>query len=540
MAERRGTGLQSRARGFESRPHLRERDTVTTALSVWEHAARAYERRTKPNIYLYDPAGFARDIIIWPPGQCLTDYQGDILTALPHHRRVTVRGPHGLGKTGTAAFVVLWFATTRQLAGWDWKVITTASAWRHLQVYLWPEIHKWVKRINWERLGMLPWTDHQLLDLRIKLGDGAASAVASSDPAKIEGAHADSLLYLFDEAKSIPGETWDAVEGAFSGGMFEGLPEAFALAASTPGSPTGRFYDIHSRKPGFEDWHVRHVTLEEAIRAGRISADWAEQRARQWGEDSALYANRVLGEFHASDEDAVIPLSWVEAAIDRWHVWHDDGEPPLEGRATIGVDVAREGGDRTILAHRVGSAILRMDGYRREDTMMTSAHVTAAVSGRDGVLPVVDSAGVGGGVVDRLRELNVPVEPYTGAAKPKRRVRDRAGEHGFTNVRSAAYWRMRELLDPAFGSEVMLPPSDLLISDLTAPTWTITTGVPPLIKVEPKDQVVARLGRSPDEGDAVVMAFWGGSADQITVRSPNKRTGSTKAAQRYSRRTMSK
>ncbi|MFD9575623.1 hypothetical protein ACFWBI_38140 [Streptomyces sp. NPDC059982] len=56
----------------------------------------------------------------------------------------------------------------------------------------------------------------------------------------------------------------------------------------------------------------------------------------------------------------------------------------------------------------------------------------------------------------------MPVLPYTGAAKTKQRTRD--GERESTNVRSAAYWRMRELLDPAFGAELMLPPDDLLLS----------------------------------------------------------------------------
>ena len=55
-------------------------------------------------------------------------------------------------------------------------------------------------------------------------------------------------------------------------------------------------------------------------------------RARQWGRDCAIYANRVLGEFHASDEDSVIPLSWVEAAVERWHLWDQAGRPALEGR----------------------------------------------------------------------------------------------------------------------------------------------------------------------------------------------------------------
>lgn len=505
-------------------------------MGAFTFAAARFEARRAPNPYLYDPAGWARDIIIWPPGQSLTDYQGDVLAALTEKKRVAVRGPHGLGKTGMAALIVLWFASTRQIARWDWKVITTASAWRHLQVYLWPEIHKWAKRIDWAKLGLPEWTQYELLDLRIKLADGAASAVASSDPAKIEGAHADSLLYLFDEAKTIPSETWDAVEGAFSGGTPDGLPEAFAFAASTPGPPVGRFYDIHARKPGLEDWHVRHVTLHDAIAAGRINAEWAEQRKRQWGEGSALYANRVLGEFHASDEDSVIPLAWVEAAIERWHAWDDAGRPPIVGKHTIGVDVAREGGDRTILAHRVGHAITELEGHAREDTMRTTSRVIAAVGDRDNVVPVVDSAGVGGGVVDRLRELGVVVDAYTGAAKTKKR--DRTGEYGFTNTRSAAYWAMREMLDPAFGAEVILPPSDQLISDLTAPTWTITTGVPPVIKVEPKDDVVARLGRSPDEGDAVVMAFWGGAPPKVGISAPTRTPRPSRAAQRYNRRTM--
>ncbi|MFF1747979.1 hypothetical protein [Streptomyces mirabilis] len=153
-------------------------------------------------------------------------------------------------------------------------------------------------------------------------------------------------MYLIDEAKIVPDGTWDAIEGAFSGGRDEGLPESFALAISTPGPPAGRFYEIHKRAPGLEDWYVRHVTLEEAIAAGRISPQWAEQRAKQWGRDWAMYANRVLGEFHASDEDSFIPLAWVDVAIERWQEWDQ------AGRRVLGADVARAGGDSAVLAHR--------------------------------------------------------------------------------------------------------------------------------------------------------------------------------------------
>ncbi|MFJ2745360.1 hypothetical protein ACIO3O_37520 [Streptomyces sp. NPDC087440] len=485
--------------------------------------------------YMYDPVGWGRDVIDWRGDEGLAVYQDDVLDLLPKKRCVAVRGPHGLGKTGMAAIAVLWFATTRDAAGIDWKVLTTASAWRYLSLYLFPQIHKWARRIKWDVLGRSPFSENsELLVHNIKLRYGAASAVASTKPELIEGAHADSLLYLIDEAKVVPAGTWDAIEGAFSGGQTSGPPEAFALAISTPGSPSGRFYDIHSRKPGFEDWFVRHVTLAEVVAAGRISPDWAEQCARQWGRDSAMYTNRFLGEFHASDEDSVIPLSWVEAAVERWHARTDAGRPALDGRLVVGVDVARAGGDSTVLAHRTGFTFTELETHDREDTMQTTARVQAAIEHVPGLVPVVDSMGVGGGVVDRLREVGAPVLAYTGAAKTKMRTRD--GEWGFNNTRSAAYWRTRELLDPAFNPTLRLPPDDLLLAYLTAPTWSVTTGVPPKIQIEPKEDLVRRLGRSPDRGDAVVMGLYAELLASSTVLSPVKAgVGSPAAAARYGR-----
>jgi hypothetical protein len=488
--------------------------------------------------YLYRPAAWAREVIDWGEDGGLTAYQADILAALARRRRVAARGPHGLGKTGMASLAVLWFATTREAAGYDWKVLTTASAWRHLTVYLWPEIHKWARRIRWDVLGREPFSElTELLTFNLKLVNGAASPVASNKAELIEGAHADSLFYLIDEAKVVPDATWDAIEGAFSGGRMDGLPEAFALAISTPGPPAGRFYEIHKRAPGLEDWHTRHVTLEEAIAAGRISPDWAQQRAKQWGRDSALYANRVLGEFHSSDEDSVIPLAWVEAAIERWHAWDQAGRPEVPGRRIIGVDVARTGSDSTVLCHRRGLLITRLETHDREDTMRSTARVQGALGEEEGAAAVVDSIGVGGGVVDRLRELKAPVLAYTGSAGTKLRTRDR--EFGFRNVRSAALWKLRELLDPAFGAELALPPDDLMVSDLTTPTWDITTGVPPKIAVEPKEDVAARLGRSPDRGDAVAMAMYAEHLAATKLHAPGGQRDNrpSRAAARYARPT---
>lgn len=459
--------------------------------------------------YLHDPAAWARDCIDWPEGQHLAPYQAETMHELPRRKRIAKRGPHGLGKSTEMALLVLWFALTRDLAGIDWKVITTASVWRQLSVFLWPEIHKWAARIRWDVVGREPFDMRsELLALRLKLKHGAATAVASNQPERIEGAHADHILYILDEAKIIPAATWDAIEGALSNAGSDTQYEAYVVAMSTPGAPSGRFYDIHQKRPGLEDWWVRHVTLEEAIAAGRISRDWADQRAKQWGKHSALYQGRVEGNFHTDDSDSVIPLAWVEAAVERWYEWDRAGRPATEGPTWTGVDVGR-GGDESVLARRQGYAVT-ITTSRIRDTMAVVEDARKE-PGRC----IVDVIGVGAGVFDRLQQLKKRPVAYAGAGKST--LRDRSKEFGFTNTRSAAYWRLRELLDPDHGPVICLPPDDLLESDLTTPTWEVATGVPPKIKVENKDDVVERLGRSPDRGDAVCMAFYADAGRSPTI-----------------------
>ena len=97
--------------------------------------------------YMYDPVAFINDCILWRDDEGPTPYQKRILSRIVEHKRVAVRGPHGMGKSATASWVILWFALTRD--GDDWKLPTTASAWRQLTKYLWPEVRKWRRRLNW-------------------------------------------------------------------------------------------------------------------------------------------------------------------------------------------------------------------------------------------------------------------------------------------------------------------------------------------------------------------------------------------------------
>ena len=456
--------------------------------------------------YREDPVGFVAHCFAWPGGQCPTPYQEETLRLLAAEHRVAMVGPHGEGKTAVAAWALLWFALTREGAT-DWKVVTTASAWRQLTHYLWPEIRKWVRRLDWPALGRPPFLEaRELQQLSLQLRTGEAFAVASDNPALIEGAHATELLYVFDEAKTIPGDTFDAAEGAFASAGADTGSRAYALALSTPGEPQGRFYEICARQPGYEDWRVRRVRLAECVAAGRVSEEWAAQRARQWGESSAVYRNRVLGEFAASDEEGVIPLSWVEAAIERWHQWVAAERPGQ--LSAVGVDVARSGEDRTVIARLVaGPVVASLTRSRREDTMQTTGRVVGALQANRRAPAVVDVIGIGAGVVDRLREQGYQVLAFNAAEGTD--LRDRTGELGFANKRSAAWWHLREALDPTYEARLALPPDDSLAGDLTAPHWRVTSSG--RIQVESKDDIRKRLGRSTDDGDAVMQAVWSGA-----------------------------
>jgi hypothetical protein len=131
-------------------------------------------------------------------------------------------------------------------------------------------------------------------------------------------------------------------------------------------------------------------------------------------------------------------------------------------------------------------------------------------------------------VVDLLRSHGKNVVAYSGAAKTRKR--DRTGTQRFFNTRSAAWSNVREILDPAFGSAVCLPPTttdasgrvtDMLAADLAAPKWPETTGN--IIKVEAKLDIMKRLGHSPDTGDAVVQAMWVDTIPRDDVESPRPR-----------------
>jgi len=440
----------------------------------------------------HHPVTFVDDVITFPDGGQLASYQATELSDLGEHRKVAVRAPRGSGKTMPAALAFWWFACTRELAAQDWKILTTAGSWPQLAKYLWPEIRKWSNRMDWERIGLpKPRIGHELLTNELKWAHGEGFARAAKDPDLIEGAHATNMLVIIDEGKSVEDAIWDSIEGYFAN-----PGNHYVLALSVPGAPVGRFADIHHRKKGFDDWHPIHVTLDEAVREGRVTREWADARLAQWGHDSVMYQCHVLAEFGGS-EDGVIPLAWIEAAVERGK----DSTAELRPHR-IGVDVADTGDDQTVFAYINEDGVYRLERVTEGDVVDHANKLTSRTV--KGTRIVVDSIGVGAGTLAQAKKLGLDAVGFVASERTTRL--DRTGEFGFINKRAAAWWNLRELLDPELGDGICLPDDAELLGDLSAPKWMEAAGG--RIQVESKADIRKRLGRSTDVGDACVQGMW--------------------------------
>lgn len=214
-----------------------------------------------------------------------------------------------------------------------------------------------------------------------------------------------------------------------------------------------------------------------------------------------LRSQMLKGDFTAGIEDdpwQVIPTAWVEAAQARWK--RPDKLAPMD---SLGVDVARGGRDSTILARRHGAwfdAPLVYPGEATPDGPKVAGLAVAAV--RDHAVIHIDVIGVGSSPYDFLSEARLQVIGVNVAESAQ--GLDKSGRLRFKNLRSELVWRMREALDPANNTGIALPPDPRLLADLTAYTWELSGST---IYVASREQIIDKIGRSPDFGSAYVLAL---------------------------------
>lgn len=210
------------------------------------------------------------------------------------------------------------------------------------------------------------------------------------------------------------------------------------------------------------------------------------------------------------DLNQLIPTEWVKQAQRRWKETRPVGTP----QCAIGVDVAQGGLDKTTIAIRYDdwfAPIIAVPGSETPGGADVAGKILA--HRRDGSKVVVDlGGGWGGDALIHLKDNSVDVVGYMGVKPSVRRTKDNLIRH--FNIRTEAYWSLRDALDPTQdgGAHLALPPDRELLADLTSTRFTTKAGKGGMVMhAEAKEEVVKRLGRSPDKGDAVVMCWWLGA-----------------------------
>lgn len=219
-----------------------------------------------------------------------------------------------------------------------------------------------------------------------------------------------------------------------------------------------------------------------------------------------LRSQMLYGDFQAGIEDdiwQVIPTRWVEAAQARWKPRAPKGE-----MMQMGVDVARGGRDSTIIAtrHQTDTHALWFDhvkqiqGVDTDDGDKCAAQVL--VTRRDDAPINIDIIGVGTSPYDSLKRADAQVWGVN--VSEAARSMDKSGLLSFFNLRSQLWWDLREALDPTADTGIALPPDQELLAELCAPRWSLSGKT---VKVEGREDIVKRVGRSPDKATAIVLAL---------------------------------
>lgn len=429
--------------------------------------------------------------------------QLEIMRSVQNNQRTAVPSCHGSGKSQVAAWTITRFIDTHEPG--TAFVVTTAPRSQQVRAILW----RYIKRIHKQAgldgtigQGQVPeWKiDGELV--------GFGRKPADMDADTFQGLHEYNLLIVFDEACGIREDLYTAAESLMTN------QGCHWLCIGNPDDRSSFFQKVCTTEPG---WNVIPISAFDTPNltgepvpddvAGRlISKEWVEDKKERWGETSALYTAKVRGEW-ADAEDGLVPLSWAKQAVDRGYKFREENPGQLPtGRTVIGVDPAWMGSDRSVIVVRKGAVVLKTETYRKLDTGALASVVVAEAQSSKWADPVVviDTVGVGAGVVDQVRQAGVNVVEFNGARATK--YKDRSGTWGFPNCRSAAWYRLREILDPVYGGRLCLPDDDDLIAEICAPTYKAMAGGK--YAVEQKADMKKRIGRSPDLADALCYSLW--------------------------------
>jgi hypothetical protein len=473
---------------------------MSVALQASDNLIRDLEAIDKlwnppPNPYEHDPVGY----ITHEMHEELWSMQRDILKSVDQNRYTTVRSCHGPGKSFTASRLCVWWIATRP----DPFVVTSAPTSHQVRTILWREIRRAKKKAPADDVpgtisqGQVP--EWKVNGEVIGFGRKPADYLDENEAAAaFQGIHAQNLLVVLDEGSGIPEWLANACENLITN------ENSRLLVIGNPDNPISWFKKTFAPGSGFNQFKIAAEDtpnftgekVSDALREQLVSQTWVEERKKRWGVNSPLYKAKVLAEFPETADDVVFTPQHIEIAK-----INDRSALALKTRTEderAGFDVARLGPDESVVYTNRSGYVRLQHRWSKMDTMKSVGEFRRIWKERVDLAPVtnVDVVGIGAGPYDRLKELGYQVVPFNGGEKAFNAAK-------FKNRRSEAYWEAREAIE--LGLVDIDPEDEDLQAELMEHKYKHTsTGQ---IQLEPKEDVAARLGRSPDRADAFVMSL---------------------------------
>lgn len=448
--------------------------------------------------YARDPALWAREKL----GEHLWSKQVQIAESVRDNRLTCVKSCHGTGKSFVASRLTAWWLDIHPPG--EARVVTTAPTGDQVKAILWSEINgafaKAQARGN-PFLGRINETDWKLGKRLLAFG----RKPSDYNPHAFQGIHAKYVLVLLDEACGINKQFWTAANALATG------EHCRILAVGNPDDPgsyfaracgSGRWNTI--RISAFDSPNFTDEPVPDDLRPMLVGQSYVDDMRAEYGETSPTYISKVLGEFPSDAEDGVVRLSAIRACAQPRET---ELTPAQLGPVELGVDLGA-GGDETVVRERRGILVGREWRSREKDPMKVVDLIVDAIQTAGATAVKVDSIGIGWGIVGSLRERReqgahaadiLGVNVGTASTEPGR----------FPRLRSQIWWQVGRQLSEDRGWDLsQLAPEDRerLVTQLTAPKYTRDAAG--RIVVEKKEETKKRLGRSPDNADALLLAFY--------------------------------
>ena len=434
--------------------------------------------------------------------------QLDIAEAIWKHKKVSVKSCHGPGKTYITARIALAFLHSFPGS----IVLTTAPTFRQVKELTWREISG-ARANSFSPLG------GQLNKTQLNISDNwFAMGFSTDNPHNIQGFHAQSgyMLVIVEEAAGVNEETFEALSSILTSA------NSRLLLLGNPTVASGEFFEsffsddyVNISIPAYitPNFTANGITSREKLAALTkeqvkalptpfpylVTPQWAWERYHKLGPDHPMFLARVEAEFPSESPNTLIPYWAVEKCITR--IDSDEDQNAFEGVNTIGIDVARFGGDDTVLTALQKTKHVGTVAYNGKDTMKTVAEAVRLFDecGFKKKIDyfIVDDTGVGGGVSDRLRELeyNVIMVNFAEASSDP-------GQ--YANIKAEIFDNLARVMK---AGEITLRDEPDLVKQISTVMYDYTSNQQ--LAIVSKKEMKKRGLPSPDRADSLALAVWG-------------------------------